>query len=235
MNSAPVFLQKTYDMLEVCPVGVAEWAKDGKSFVIKNTKQFESTMLPQFFKHNNFASFARQLRFYGFEKSKVHDARFNDSSESGQTWWMFQHPKFLRDDPVRMTSIRRKTCTEAVAVKWEAGEVSELKVRLSTLQDTMSVLSARISTLTAAVHEFAAAQAIDEEICDAPVAKRAKISMPTPVKVSAPLQSSSPKTVEDITAVDQQAWTFSLEDEHFPDMDDHLFASLLDFDLPLVC
>ncbi|RHY24816.1 hypothetical protein DYB25_009901, partial [Aphanomyces astaci] len=228
MNAAPVFLQKTYDMLEACPMPVAEWSKDGKSFVIKHTKQFESTMLPQFFKHNNFASFARQLRFYGFEKSKIHDARFNENNETGQTWWMFQHPKFLRDDPVKMTSIRRKTCTESVAVKWEAGEVSELKDRLSTLQNTMSTLSAHISTLTAAVYEYAASE--DVEFRE-PATKRAKTTLP----VKVPAQTSSPKTVDDITSMDHQAWNFCLDDDTFTDVDEHLFATLLDFDLPLAC
>ncbi|KAH9125570.1 hypothetical protein AeMF1_003839 [Aphanomyces euteiches] len=221
--NAPVFLQKTYDMLECCPSEVAEWSKDGRSFVVKQTKQFETSMLPQFFKHNNFASFARQLRFYGFEKSKIHEARFGDVSETGQSWWLFQHPKFLRDDPAKMVSIRRKTCTEAVTTKWEAGEVNELKHRLESLQSTMSSLSSKISALTAAVHTYAA-----EEMDLLPASKKLKTSPKIEENVT-----FSPKTVEDGPSLDY-GWNFNL-DEAFPDVDEHLFASLLDMELPLVC
>ncbi|KAF0720059.1 Aste57867_591 [Aphanomyces stellatus] len=233
--NAPVFLQKTYDMLTACPVDVAEWSKHGRSFVVKQTKLFEATMLPQFFKHNNFASFARQLRFYGFEKSKVHDARFSDAGETGQSWWLFQHPKFLRDDPAKMVSIRRKTCTEAVVAKWEAGEVSDLKDRLSTLQDTMTTLSAQIESLTAAVHTYAAESSADEDEHDennfvvAPSAKKAKLTDAAVVVLA-----TSPKTVDDIPTMDQ-AWSFDLDDDAFPDVDEQLMATLMDFDLPIVC
>ncbi len=40
-------------------------------FVIKDQKVFEQHIIPKFFDHNKFSSFARQLNFYGFRKMQV--------------------------------------------------------------------------------------------------------------------------------------------------------------------
>ncbi|KDO33557.1 hypothetical protein SPRG_22087 [Saprolegnia parasitica CBS 223.65] len=165
--SIPVFLQKTFDMLGCCAPEVAAWSNNGRSFVVKSPKAFEKTMLPLYFKHNNFASFARQLRFYGFDKTKkleVHPA-----SELGSSMWEFTHAKFRRDDPEKMASIRRKTCTEPNS-KWDKEDVDMLKSKMTTLQTQLSTLSDQISLLTSMVHEYA--EAVDEEDMQ---------MMPTPV------------------------------------------------------
>ncbi|KAF0720062.1 Aste57867_594 [Aphanomyces stellatus] len=97
-----LFLQKTLHVLAQCPAGVATWRLDGRSFVIHDVHTFESEWLPTVFRHRSFASFARQLRFYGFVKVKARD----DACE-------FHHPEFLRDSPPdRVARIRRRTYAE---------------------------------------------------------------------------------------------------------------------------
>lgn len=49
----------------------ASWSETGDSFVVKNTQDFASKVIPCFFKHSNFSSFVRQLNFYGFRKVKA--------------------------------------------------------------------------------------------------------------------------------------------------------------------
>ena len=49
---------------------IISWTQDGRSFQIHNTFRFTENLLPVFFKHNNMASFVRQLNMYGFNRQK---------------------------------------------------------------------------------------------------------------------------------------------------------------------
>ena len=66
----PLFLKKTFNMINACRSDVACWSKDGETFLVKEAKIFADEVIPKFFKHNNFSSFVRQLNFYGFRKVK---------------------------------------------------------------------------------------------------------------------------------------------------------------------
>ncbi|KAF0720058.1 Aste57867_590 [Aphanomyces stellatus] len=132
------------EMLAECPPSVAAWNDSGTAFVVKNVSALERQVLPKYFKHSHFASFTRQLRFYGFEKIKHQDGN------NATITWEFSHPKFLRACPGKMDAIRRKTCTDPTP-KWNVEEVTELREDLSTLQDKMTSLLAHVSTLAEAL------------------------------------------------------------------------------------
>jgi hypothetical protein len=55
----PIFLRKTYHMVDTCDPTVACWSEDGETFVVKNPEKFEKQIIPQFFKHSKFSSFVR--------------------------------------------------------------------------------------------------------------------------------------------------------------------------------
>lgn len=40
---------------------LVSWSKEGDIFSVKNPTEFARTILPQYFKHNNWQSFVRQL------------------------------------------------------------------------------------------------------------------------------------------------------------------------------
>ena len=56
------FLMKLYQILETPELSnIIEWGENGKFFKVKNITEFTEKVLPKFFKHNNFASFIRQV------------------------------------------------------------------------------------------------------------------------------------------------------------------------------
>ncbi|GMP93090.1 hypothetical protein CsSME_00043061 [Camellia sinensis var. sinensis] len=62
----PPFLLKCYEMVDDQSTdSVISWSSlTGDSFVISDVTEFETELLPKYFKHKNFSSFIRQLNIY---------------------------------------------------------------------------------------------------------------------------------------------------------------------------
>lgn len=115
----PIFLRKTYHMVDTCDPAVAAWSDDGETFVVKQPEIFETKIIPQFFKHSKFSSFVRQLNFYGFRKIKFTDTIKIDAKLEAETanFWRFRHDKFIRGRPELLGDIKRSNSSQSAAAK----------------------------------------------------------------------------------------------------------------------
>ena len=62
LTRAPSFLDDNKN------TNLIRWSDDGNSFIVLDEDEFARTLIPELFKHNNYASFVRQLNMYGFHK-----------------------------------------------------------------------------------------------------------------------------------------------------------------------
>ncbi|XP_021106047.1 heat shock factor protein 1 isoform X2 [Heterocephalus glaber] len=81
-------------------------SQSGNSFHVFDQGQFAKEVLPKYFKHNNMASFVRQLNMYGFRKVVHIEQGGLVKPERDDT--EFQHPCFLRGQEQLLENIKRK-------------------------------------------------------------------------------------------------------------------------------
>lgn len=102
----PAFLAKLWRLVEDPETNdLISWSSDGRSFIIQNQAQFAKELLPLNYKHNNMASFIRQLNMYGFHKITSID---NGGLRFDKDEMEFTHPCFQKDHPYLLEHIKRK-------------------------------------------------------------------------------------------------------------------------------
>lgn len=90
------FITKTYNMVDdPSSNDVVSWNEDGTTFVVWKTAEFAKVLLPNYFKHDNFSSFVRQLNTYGFRKI-------------AQNKWEFANENFKQGQQELLTEIHRR-------------------------------------------------------------------------------------------------------------------------------
>lgn len=140
----PSFLSKTYAMICECPPHIASWNQEGTSFFVFDPKELSEKLIPQYFKHNNFSSFVRQLNFYGFQKVRPPYQTSSSSSRDDENRILeFKHPHFQRDRRELLTEIRRVP---------GGGLVVQQDYDL--LKCQVAELSAQVEYLTSTVHDL---------------------------------------------------------------------------------
>nr|OQO25191.1 hypothetical protein B0A51_06053 [Rachicladosporium sp. CCFEE 5018] len=99
----PPFVQKLSSFLDSGNTDLIRWADDGRSFIVIDEDEFARTLIPELFKHNNYASFVRQLNMYGFHKTvNITDGSLRQSEKARKGVKppsMYSHPYFRRNRP----------------------------------------------------------------------------------------------------------------------------------------
>lgn len=107
------FVKKLYQMLDDSnSKDIVSWSYSKDSLIVKDQNLFQTKILPQHFKHSNFASFVRQLNKYDFRKVKI-DHQQGDNSLT----WEFHHPYFRADTLANLDNIKRKTSSNKKSSK----------------------------------------------------------------------------------------------------------------------
>lgn len=133
-DKCPLFLRKTHVMIENCDPDIAEWSSEGDSFVIKDSQAFATTVIPKFFKHNNFSSYVRQLNLHGFRKIKLVDT---SSEQLESNYWRFQLHNFVRGRPDLLAGLRKPNKDGSSTQK----DIEILRSDVDDLKRSMSSLS----------------------------------------------------------------------------------------------
>ncbi|OCT52545.1 hypothetical protein CLCR_09621 [Cladophialophora carrionii] len=97
----PPFVQKLNSFLEDGRnTDLIRWSDDGNSFIVLDEDEFAKKLIPELFKHNNYASFVRQLNMYGFHKKVgLSDNSMRASEKKNKSPSEYSNPYFRRGHP----------------------------------------------------------------------------------------------------------------------------------------
>lgn len=88
------------------------WSDDGNSFIVLDEDEFAKTLIPELFKHNNYASFVRQLNMYGFHKKVgLSDNSMRASERKNKSPSEYSNPYFRRGRPGLLWLIQKPKST----------------------------------------------------------------------------------------------------------------------------
>ncbi|XP_054710720.1 heat shock factor protein 1-like isoform X4 [Uloborus diversus] len=137
-SNVPAFLVKLWKLVEdtSCDDLIA-WSDNGTSFIIRDQAKFAKELLPQYFKHNNMASFIRQLNMYGFRKVMNYE-RTSIRGESDEM--EFMHSFFCKGQGSLLELIKRKIPNTKVAeppIKSNAKDILTDLTSIKEKQETM--------------------------------------------------------------------------------------------------
>ncbi|KAL1915168.1 uncharacterized protein VTP21DRAFT_7649 [Calcarisporiella thermophila] len=147
------FVKKLYNMLEdKTHVDIVSWGKNLDTFVVRDATEFQSRILPKHFKHNNFASFVRQLNKYDFRKLR-------NPEKNGKQSWEFYHKNFRYDQKFNPDAIKRKSTTirrgstNSATIKGH-DTVANSQAEIQTLRRTRDELLNKIKELLKCYHSL---------------------------------------------------------------------------------
>lgn len=149
LSNVPAFLTKLWTLVEDPQTDeLIRWSPNGTSFHVFDHGRFSKEVLPKFFKHNNMASFIRQLNMYGFRKVVHLEQGGLVKPERDDT--EFQHPFFIKGHEYLLENIKRKV-TAVPSVRQDevkaADEVTRILSDVQVMKGKQETIDTRINSM----------------------------------------------------------------------------------------
>ncbi|XP_055728799.1 heat shock factor protein 2-like isoform X5 [Salvelinus fontinalis] len=146
-SNVPAFLTKLWTLVEdsetnefIC------WSQEGNSFLVMDEQRFAKDILPKFFKHNNMASFVRQLNMYGFRKVMHIDTGIVKQERDGPV--EFQHHYFKHGQDDLLENIKRKVSNARPNdTKIRQEDLSNILASVQNVHGKQESIDSRLNTL----------------------------------------------------------------------------------------
>ncbi|KAI9924331.1 hypothetical protein ASPWEDRAFT_29899 [Aspergillus wentii DTO 134E9] len=131
----PPFVQKLSSFLDESKnTELIRWSDDGNSFIVLDEDEFAKTLIPELFKHNNYASFVRQLNMYGFHKKVgLSDNSMRASERKNKSPSEYANPYFKRGHPDLLWLIQKPK--NAVGQGSKGGKGNAVRVKTEDIDD----------------------------------------------------------------------------------------------------
>nr|AVC68723.1 heat shock factor protein 2 [Trachinotus ovatus] len=146
-SNVPAFLTKLWTLVEDADTNeLICWSQEGNSFLVLDEQRFAKEILPKFFKHNNMASFIRQLNMYGFRKVMHIDTGIVKQERDGPV--EFQHPYFKHGQDDLLENIKRKVSNarpEDNKIRQE--DLTKILASVHSVHSKQENIDARLATL----------------------------------------------------------------------------------------
>ncbi|XP_034760132.1 heat shock factor protein 4 [Acipenser ruthenus] len=147
-SNVPAFLTKLWTLVEdpetnhlIC------WSATGTSFHVFDQGRFAKEVLPKYFKHNNMASFVRQLNMYGFRKVVNIEQSGLVKPERDDT--EFQHLYFLQSHEHLLEHIKRKvSLVKSEETKVRQEDLSKLLYEVQVLRSQQENMECQMQDMT---------------------------------------------------------------------------------------
>lgn len=137
-KSRPAFVMKIWLMVnDPANHDYIRWNDDGQTFQVFQREEFMRKILPKYFKHNNFASFVRQLNMYGWHKVQdISSGTMQMGVSNSDEIMQFENPNFKRDREDLLDNIvRNRSVQDQPAPSGPMSSADNLQIILNELEN----------------------------------------------------------------------------------------------------